>query len=192
MGARRDLGVSLVGYALVLGLLVTTAVGSITLIESASTDEINNQANCVSQRPPPVSCQPRTVTTTTTTTTPGPTTTTTSPIVPTPVTISVTSVTASIVLFTWQADVVVDVVDDLGNPIAAAEISVRFQAPPAPAETITCTSDATGACTLSWVGLTIFPSVNALVDLVDTGGEGIIYELQTGFNISINQDGTYA
>jgi hypothetical protein len=59
----RDRGAVLVEYALVLGLLLVGSFGTIQVLEQRSDDEVNHQADCISTRPPPPSCQPRTVTT---------------------------------------------------------------------------------------------------------------------------------
>lgn len=52
-GAR---GATLVEYALVFSLLVVAALGAIEFLETQSSREINNQADCVSNRPPPSGC----------------------------------------------------------------------------------------------------------------------------------------
>jgi len=76
--ATRDRGAVLVEYALVLGLLLVGSFGTIQVLEQRSDDEVNRQADCISTRPPPPSCQPRTVTTLPPSSVP-PTTTTTQP-----------------------------------------------------------------------------------------------------------------
>lgn len=50
-------GASLVEYALVLALLVVASLGSIRYLEDETGKEVDNQANCISDRPPPPSCQ---------------------------------------------------------------------------------------------------------------------------------------
>ena len=47
----------MVEYALVIALLVTATVGSIRYLEDETGKEVDNQANCISERPPPPSCQ---------------------------------------------------------------------------------------------------------------------------------------
>lgn len=54
---RRDRGVAVVEYALVISLLVVAALGSARFLEDETADEVDNQATCLSTRPPPVSCQ---------------------------------------------------------------------------------------------------------------------------------------
>lgn len=59
----NDRGAVLVEYALVLVLLLVGALGTIELLDQKSKQEVNHQADCISTRPPPPGCQPRTVTT---------------------------------------------------------------------------------------------------------------------------------
>ena len=54
-GAR---GASLTEYALALVVLVVGSIGVFQTLEDNTADEVDNQANCISERPPPVSCQP--------------------------------------------------------------------------------------------------------------------------------------
>ncbi len=56
--ARRDTGVALVEYALVLGLFVIGSLGAIQFLEDETANEVDSQADCISERPPPSSCQP--------------------------------------------------------------------------------------------------------------------------------------
>lgn len=53
-GAR---GASLTEYALALVVLVVGSIGVFQTLEDNTADEVDNQANCISERPPPVSCQ---------------------------------------------------------------------------------------------------------------------------------------
>ncbi len=55
--AHRDRGVAVVEYALVISLLVLAGLGSARFLEDETGKEVDNQANCLSTRPPPVSCQ---------------------------------------------------------------------------------------------------------------------------------------
>lgn len=54
---RRDRGAAVVEYALVLSLLVVASIGAAQFLEDETADEVDNQADCLSTRPPPVSCQ---------------------------------------------------------------------------------------------------------------------------------------
>lgn len=79
MGARRsptERGATLVEYALVVALLVVGAIGAIQFLQREGSAEVAAQADCVSTRPPPPSCQIRAVTTSTTRDPSSPTTTT--------------------------------------------------------------------------------------------------------------------
>lgn len=53
---RNDRGATLVEYALVLALIVVGSIGAINLLQSSAETEVNNQADCVSMRPPPAGC----------------------------------------------------------------------------------------------------------------------------------------
>lgn len=52
----KDRGATLVEYALVLALLVVGSMGVINLLQASAENEVNNQADCVSMRPPPPEC----------------------------------------------------------------------------------------------------------------------------------------
>lgn len=54
---RVERGVALVEYALVLALFVGASAGAIRYLEDRTGDEVDNQAECISQRPPPTTCQ---------------------------------------------------------------------------------------------------------------------------------------
>jgi len=55
--ATGDWGATLVEYAVVLALVVVTAIPAIDYLTERSREEVANQADCVSMRPPPASCQ---------------------------------------------------------------------------------------------------------------------------------------
>ena len=57
-GFRGSRAVALVEYALVLGVLVVGSLGAIEALEDDAADEVDKQAECISERPPPVTCQP--------------------------------------------------------------------------------------------------------------------------------------
>lgn len=54
---RRDRGIAVVEYALVISLLVLATVGAARFLEDETASEVDNQATCLSTRPPPVACQ---------------------------------------------------------------------------------------------------------------------------------------
>jgi Flp pilus assembly pilin Flp len=64
-GGGAERGATLVEYALGLAVLVLAIAGGASALEDAGRSEVDNQANCVSERPPPDDCLVRTVTTTT-------------------------------------------------------------------------------------------------------------------------------
>jgi hypothetical protein len=61
-----DRGATMVEYALVVALIVSVSATAIQGLTDASEDEVANEMDCVSTRPPPPSCQLRSVATTTT------------------------------------------------------------------------------------------------------------------------------
>lgn len=88
----RERGAALVEYAVVLSVLVIALIPAIDALENTSSAEVNNEFDCVSQRPPPESCQARALAITTTT---APTTTTTAPAVTTTTAPAATTTTAA-------------------------------------------------------------------------------------------------
>ncbi len=62
---RSDPGATLVEYALVLVALVVGLLVVLASLEDQSRAEVTNEFDCISDRPPPVSCQKRPITTTT-------------------------------------------------------------------------------------------------------------------------------
>jgi Flp pilus assembly pilin Flp len=53
---RHERGATLVEYALVFSLIAVASIGAVEFLTNQSEDEIANQADCVSNRPPPSSC----------------------------------------------------------------------------------------------------------------------------------------
>jgi Flp pilus assembly pilin Flp len=53
---RSDRGATLVEYALVFSLVAVVSIGAIEFLQAQSEEEIDNQADCVSDRPPPSGC----------------------------------------------------------------------------------------------------------------------------------------
>jgi hypothetical protein len=68
---RGSGGATLVEYALITSLLVVVSIGAIDYLTDESTEETQQQADCISTRPPPVSCQIPTAAVTTTAPPPG-------------------------------------------------------------------------------------------------------------------------
>lgn len=56
-GRRHAQGAALVEYALVLVLVVIGSIGAIDALEDDASDEVDNQATCLEERPPPAECQ---------------------------------------------------------------------------------------------------------------------------------------
>lgn len=55
-GPAASRGATLVEYALVFSLLVVVSLGAVEFLTNQASDEINNQADCVSARPAPAAC----------------------------------------------------------------------------------------------------------------------------------------
>lgn len=66
----NDRGATLVEYALVLALIVVGSIAAINALDSRGREQVVNQAECVSMRPPPPGCQITPITTSTTETGP--------------------------------------------------------------------------------------------------------------------------
>jgi len=183
---RPDLGergATLVEYALIMALVVFAAVASIEFLTDRSDREVNNQADCVSMRPPPPSCQVGAIPPNFVPNDPGYSTPTTAPPVGPP------APQATVVLpalagptpappdTTWFVEVAVSVQTPAvadppfpAQPLAGAPVSarVRLVDPANPAvflgfsEFVSCTTDASGSCTLRYDVIAPFLSVNAL------------------------------
>ena len=167
---RGDRGATLVEYGLVVAAIVAVSVPGIDYLTDQGDQELSNQANCVSERPPPPSCLVPAVTTTvstvsTTTTTAGPTSSTTSSTSSTststtapPTPSDVEDWTASA---TWtgysptsggQITLPVNITNE-GNPVEGATVQVRIQITQPPTGQsfyAQCTTDASGTCTIAW------------------------------------------
>src|SRR5262245_14797153 len=85
-GSRRQRGVTVVEYALVVTFLVASSAVAVNYLRTGLSSEVDNTADCVQSRPPVGECQIEIATTTTSTTlapttstTSGPTSTTTCP-----------------------------------------------------------------------------------------------------------------
>lgn len=154
--SARDRGAGLVEYGLAVSLLLVGSIGVIQTLEDGTSDEVDNQAECLSERPPPPSCQATPLVPTTTTTTP-PSTSTTSPPVTTPPPVasfpgdfSTPSVDNSDPnTFGLASDLVI--LDEDGNPVAGLEGTIRWviTQPSARAGQFgfeECVTDASGLC----------------------------------------------
>ncbi len=62
---RGSVGATLVEYSLIIALVSVPSIGAVNFLTKQAKNETNNQADCISTRPPPASCQVRPVTTTT-------------------------------------------------------------------------------------------------------------------------------
>lgn len=157
--ARSDRGATLVEYALGLSLFVLVISASATVLGDAGSSEVDNQAMCVSERPPPPECLVRTVTTTTTVPTGpgGPSTTVVTPpgpppAVPTTAQWSDQTVTGAPGDWRAQATIGLNLTDD-GTPLEGAQVRVRVTLTDPPSGTVfflTCTTDAAGRCNVSF------------------------------------------
>jgi hypothetical protein len=149
----------MVEYALVVALIVSVSATAIQGLTDASEDEVANEMDCVSTRPPPPSCQLRSVATTTTDpsattsssippTTTSSTTTTTAP----PPSIMTWSGVATVVGTQWMAEATPVITQD-GQPVEGATVRVRVSItnPFLPiTEEISCVTDSSGTCVLSY------------------------------------------
>jgi hypothetical protein len=148
----------MVEYSLVISGVVVVSIASLNYLTEQSTESMDNSADCVSTRPPPVSCQVRAVTTTTATTTPGVTTT----IAP-ELTTTTTAPPVSVVqlgtpgfdhtVSPWTVTPIVEVRTDPGTgfvPVEGAVVTFQFTtfSPNGNQTTVaSCTTSASGQCT---------------------------------------------
>lgn len=164
-GPAASRGATVIEYALVFALVMITAIGAVQFLEDRSRDEVDNQAECVSMRPPPASCLLTAITTTTTLVPPSITVTTVPPPPPaSPIVRPVGLARASVDPETprWvELDISVNVeqAPDLGGgeaPVPGAIVRgrVRLVDPLDPAVFlpdeffVNCTTGAGGQCTL--------------------------------------------
>lgn len=142
-------------YALLVVLVVGASAGAIRSLSDASEDEVANEMDCVSTRPPPPSCQVRAVTTTTTdpsattSSTEPPSTSSTTTLPPTDMGWTGTAVTVG---GTWRADAAISLTNG-GEPVEGATVTIRvvITEPQIPVTyEISCTTDAAGQCTASF------------------------------------------
>ena len=151
---RSDRGAVLVEYALVLTLLLVGSLGVIELLGEKSDEEVNRQADCISTRPPPPGCQPRSVTTLPPTSIPPTSVVTTAP--PPEVTATATFVNGRIedqVDGIWDAviEVLFETDAEPASPYGGATVRARVTivAPSNPNPFfIDCLTEADGTCEL--------------------------------------------
>ena len=148
---RSERGVSLVSYALVLSLLVVGSVGAIGALQSSAGSEVDNQAMCVSTRPPPPSCLPAAVVPAPPTSTgggsgpaPG----------PAPDQMAAPSYGTPIVSTKpLTVQLPVTIVDGNGDPLEGrlVRVDVSYELGRRRVDRgISCTTDAAGRCTIDW------------------------------------------
>lgn len=146
----------LVEYALVLALLLLGSVGAIRFLEGEMAQEVDDEAECMSMRPPPPGCQPQPVTTSTTVS--GPTTTnpTTTTVVPTASLTWENSRSEPVGPDLWDAVTEPEVTapdgDGLRQPVLGATVRVEAVVTQPPPEStpffLSCVTDETGRCEL--------------------------------------------
>ena len=157
---RRDQGATLVEYALILAFVVVGSIGAINYLTAEGDDQIENSADCVSERPPPPSCQIRAVTTTSATTSPLPSTT----LPPTTTTVPPSSQATALIISPnpTPAQVIASLTltttepDGEGQPVvvgvagAVVYFDIVTTAPGGnQVTTATCTSAADGSCSMT-------------------------------------------
>ncbi|MDE0803531.1 MAG: hypothetical protein OSA99_09425 [Acidimicrobiales bacterium] len=155
-GAR---GASLTEYALALVVLVVGSIGVFQTLEDNASAEVDNQADCISQRPPPLSCQPAALTPLDGTGggvggDPGggaPGTTETASFQPT----TVTATRASDPIFDVSVDLTI--LDDSSQPLegqlVTAQVTITASSQPGRAGQsfyVSCTTDTDGLCTMAF------------------------------------------
>lgn len=158
----RDIGASLVEYALVVALFLVVSVGAIQYLSTESEEATAVQIDCVEQRPPAASCQLPAIVTSTTDSIPI----STVPTAPEPegeasapgtALVPPTVAGATSWAFTWP----ITLLDDFGNPLVGAEATVTISIPGVPIPvTKTCVSDEFGVCNVAFDSATDAPPGN--------------------------------
>lgn len=152
-GPANDRGVTLIEYVLVFTSLVLVTAAGAKYLQANANQQVSMQANCISTRPPPASCQVRAISTTTTLV-PPPTTATTAP--PPPSEASWTSLS-------WPAATglagTLKVTTSAGSPIQGAQVFLKVTCTPSgnvlwP----TAFTDASGNITISPSGYNSCPT----------------------------------
>jgi hypothetical protein len=167
-----DAGVSLVEYALGIALIIVASLGAFQYLSNQASRQSQQQADCISTRPPPPSCvrTPVPATTTSTTIDPASTTTTLTPpsTDPPPTTTEPprATVTPGAGVATrnpdnsWRIDAPITVTDPASAPVPGAVVTARVLLGTQPF-VVQCTTDAAGTCTLTFGGTTAFDSIPA-------------------------------
>lgn len=145
--SRAARGATLVEYALGVAFIVLACAAAAAALDTGARGEVNNQANCVETRPPPVSCQRPALTTTTTSGNPSTTSTTVPPTVPPAADSTATSFSS---VFNpapfWQGTVNYSVISQ-GSPVDGAIVRVRATVNPSGSVFfVNCTTGASGQC----------------------------------------------
>ncbi|WP_436794039.1 hypothetical protein [Actinospongicola halichondriae] len=172
---RRDRGVALVEYALVLAILVVGSLGAIQTLEGNAAAEVDNQANCLSTRPPPSSCARAPLQPTTTTMVGQPTTTT-----PPAPTADVTAFSAE--TYTPDGDAYsihleLVVRDDMDVALTGETVTIQWTITAAsPSNRVgqffyaSCTVDGSGLCVIDFS--TVYPEITEIsAQVVSVGSQ---------------------
>jgi Flp pilus assembly pilin Flp len=179
---KGTVGAALVEYALIVALIVVPTIGAASYLTTQAKTQTVNQANCISTRPPPASCQIRAITTTTSTV-PASTTTTTAP----PPTSSTTAPPAGTAAWNVAASTFnsgtrvitlnLTVKANPGNtPVAGAIVIFRMTITPGGQSfAASCTSDASGVCVATWpVGVGVTQVVGTVDSIQSTPATSIV------------------
>lgn len=122
---RREAGATLVEYSLIVALLVVTSIGVLDFLTERANDQVNNQADCVSTRPPPPECQAPPVPTSD----PNPVPTTEPTVPPLPVEAFIDAIELEDLDGVVTAQVAVRIADLGGEPAAGAQVYLSFYCP---------------------------------------------------------------
>lgn len=184
-GFRGARAVALVEYAIVLGVLVIGMLGVIETLEDETADEVDNQANCISQRPPPPSCQATPLAPTTTTGGSGGPTTTSAGGSGTTETATIEQSTPPFIatsdLPLYDVEAAVRIRDDMANLIPGEIVSIQVTITQSIGGLrngqfffIECVTDDNGICTIEFDSR--WPEVTELTYDVISIGIDTVYE----------------
>lgn len=151
---HNDRAATGVEYALLIAVFASVGIGASKYLTDNANRQVSNQADCVSTRPPPPSCQVRALSGTTTTTNPATTTTTTT--TPPPPAAATWNVTKTAVGGYPTVNISVTLRSGT-NPVPGATIqfNITYYAPGLSApgyrtQPATCVTNASGVCTVSF------------------------------------------
>ncbi|MBI2703844.1 MAG: hypothetical protein HYX32_00925 [Actinobacteria bacterium] len=156
---RGDRAATLVEYALLVAFFGVLSIGSGKYLTTQANSQVNNQADCVSYRPPPKECQVRALNVTTSTTNPPTTATTAGPTTTAPPPAALNpppSFTKKTVGGYPTVGVSLTLRSGSGPvPGATIRFSILVYAPGMPSpgyvpQTTTCTTDAAGTCNFDY------------------------------------------